>query len=273
MFKRNIKSSFYKKIFVQSPTNYIKINCKSKFEFKYDVKDVNIFSLMDKHDIENDFINVISMECKDHGKKFIHLKQSDKSSYYTMKSDFSNILEISDKFNVLVESLLKSFELQLLSVNIKEGLNYIIRSKDGSKNYISSYVDNNFKDFDVPEKYDLEVVSGTYPKFNNKIVFDGKFLKTRNYIVKFMKKPDIDKFEIEIDRKIDDVQLIYSYDMNGKIFMSNYKYQNGKYDIFFNPKKLDHFLYLKILNDSSWCKNGSNVYYSEDEVLSGLYNI
>jgi len=273
MFRKNIKSHFYRKIFVGTPPDYIRMNCKNDFEFRYSMKDIGICSMVDKYDIGNSFIDVMGIKYENHNKKFIRLKQSDKSSYYTMKSDFSNILEISDKFNALVKLLSESFDLQSLYVSIENGLNYIIRTKDESKDCIFLYVNNNFKNFNILEEYDLEVVSGIYPEFDNKIVFDGEFIKTRNYIIRLMKKVNIDEFEIEIDKKINDVRLEYSYDMNGKIFITKYKQQVDKYDILFNPKKLEHFLYLKILNNSSWCKNGSDVYYSEDEVLSRLYDI
>jgi|GEM_PF-4554793 len=272
MSDKNLKSLFYKKIILQSPKDYIRINCRNKFEFKYNVT-VNIDSIINKYDIENDFINVVSMTYRGSSTKFMYLNNSDINSYFTLKSDFSNIFEFLDKFSTLAKSLSESHKLQQLNMHIKCGLNYIVRSKDWSKDFVYLYVDDNFKDFNDLERYDFEAIIDTYSEFGNKVIFDGEFLKTKNFVIKFMKKPDINKFEIEIDKKINDVQFMYSYNMIDKVLVTNYKSQNDKYNISINPKKLEHFSYLRILSDSSWCKNGYNVAYTENEILSRLYNI
>ena len=272
MLSKSFKSRFYKKIMVQTPVNCIKINCRNKPDFQYYLKDTIVNSLTDHYDIEDYFINVASMSHCNNNEKFIDIKCGNESPCFTLKQDFSNILEILNRFNVLVESLYKSFEWKYLQFEIDYRLNHIRCCEHDSSKYVYAYVRSDFVDFDILEKYDFIVIDKPNPSSNNKITFDGRTLEMDKYIIKFINKPGFDKFTINLDSKISNItfDVPYGYYMTEPI--SHQEPKNNKYDIYFTPNKIEHFSFLRLLNDVSWFKDGFNT-YAENDILSRVYDV
>ena len=272
MFEANHKSLLYKKIILQSPESRIRINCRSKPEFLYDMKDVVVCSLTDDYNINNNFIDVVEMKHCNNGEKLINLESGSVNSYFTLKPDFSNIFEISDKFNALVESLSKSFEWKQLYLETDCVLNYIKYYERDSSKFVGVYVNGNFKDFDDLEKYDFIVTEKINPSSSGKIMFDGEFLEMDNYIIKFIKKPTFDKFIVDLDNRINDIIFEIPYEHYILKLITHYMQKNCKYNIYFRPSKIEHFLYLKLLNDINWLGNRNDI-YTEADILTKMYNI
>ena len=266
MNKRFFKSSFYKKIEVRSKESHIGINCRSKPDFLYDMKYASVRMLINWSDIKNEFINVTGIRHESPNEKFMDLNCSIKSSYFSLKEDFSNIVEISDKFDTLLEELFKSSEWQYLFFEISSKLNYIKFSVVDSQKVVRVYVRKDFENFDNLQKYDFTITEKTTRSSDNKITFDGELLETDGYIVRFTEKPEFGKFIVNLDSRIN--RLIFSapqehYETE---FMSLYKKEECKYDIYFEPSRVESFLYLNLLENISWVDSGFNSYTIEDIV-------
>jgi len=271
MFETNHKSLFYRKIMVKSDKSCIRINCRSRPEFLYDMKNVGIYSSINDHNINKDFINVVNIRHWSDNEKHIVLGLGDKNSYFALKQDFSNIVEISNKFDALVESLSKSFEWNQLFLDIGYILNHIKCYERDSSKCIYIYVRSDFRDFDVIEKYDFIVTEKTSPDSNGMVTFNGESLETDKYIVKFISKPKLAKFDVYLDNKIKNLIFKVPCDYYDPKLISYRIPKNKEYDIYFEPKKIEHFIYLKLLNNISWLSNYNN--YTEADLLARMYNI
>ena len=266
MNKRFFKSSFYKKIFIKSSEDHIGINCRSKSDFLYDMKYASVRPLIYQHDIKNEFINVTGIRHESPDEKFMDLNCSIESSYFTLKEDFSNIIEISDKFDMLLEELSKFSEWQYLFFGVSSKLNYIKFGVVDSQKVVRVHVRKDFEDFDNLQKYDFTVTEKTTQGSDNKITFDGELLETDGYIVRFTEKPKFGKFIVNLDSRINRLILSAPQEHREIEFMSFYKEENNKYDIYFDPYRIESFLHLNLLENISWADSGFNSYTVEDIV-------
>ena len=271
MDERILRSNFYKKIAIHSNESRVGINCEDGFEFLYEMKDVAVQPLIDYHDINDDLLEVNGIKHESCGKKIIELHLSIKNSYFTLKEDFSNIIEISDKFNLLLEELSKSFEWQQLFFGINFKLNCIKLSEYKSQKIVTVYVKRFFEDFYNLEKYDLIVTEKTTKGSNNKIMFDGEILETDKHVIRFVNKPKFDKFTVNLDNRINELIFSIPSDQFMPEMMSHHVPENNKYNIYFDPSRVESFIYLNLLEDISWVDEGYNN-YSETDILAKTYN-
>jgi len=271
MSEKRFKASIYKKIMVKSSGYCVKINCIDRPKFLYEIKDAKVLTSSGVYNIGNDFIYVDTMEHNNNEGKLIRIESGDRNSYFTLAPDFSNILEITGKFSTLIELMSRSFEWKHLILEPTCALNYIKCYERDLSKLVDVYVNKNFKDFDNLENYDFILTEKTNSDSSGQIIFDGEILETNNYIVKFIRRPTFDKFTVNLDSKINNVTfgVPYGYYYTPDI-ISRYILDNRKYDIHFKIIKMEHFLYLKLLNDVSWlddCDEG----YTENDILMKVY--
>jgi len=271
MIEKVFKSGFYEKIMIKSNESCVGINCESKPKFLYDMKNIGVRPLIYDYDIKNSFINVTCMKHENIDGKFINLDLCVKNSYFTLRQDFSNIIEILSKFDKLLETMSKSFEWWCLSVEIGCKLNYIRFTEFNSEKFIYVHLRRDFEDFNVLEKYDFIVTEKTSQDSDNKITYNGELLETDKYIVEFVNRPIFNKFTINLDDRINNLIFSTPYDYYKSEFTSRYDTEKNKYNIHFRPSGIESFLYLKLLKNVNWVDEGFNN-YSETDVLAKTYN-
>jgi len=236
------------------------------------MKDVNVLLPTSDYDANSNFIGVASMKFWNNRKKIMNLKCSNKNSYFNLRSDFSNVLELLGKFSTLINSMSKSFEWKHLFFETNCVLNYVEYYKRSSPKFVYVYARDDFENFDVLEKYDFIIIEKTKPSSNNRITFDGELLETDEYIIKFISRPKFSKFDVNLDNKINNITFEVPYDFYTSKLISRYIHGNSKYDIYFKPTNIEFFLYLKALNDISWFDKGISS-YTETDLLTKMYNI
>ena len=269
------KSKIYEKIFVKSLENYMLINCRSKPKFEYDMRDIKIYSGYLGTNIVDNFISIYSFG--NHNKKSkrvttMELKCCDTDSYFVLKPDFSNLPVLCHKFNELIDHLGKSNSWENLSIQIEYGFNYVKYYGTSNLNKIHIRFRSDFESFNDLQKYDFEMIKWNYPEYIGRLEFDGESLRAQKYIIKFIQKPDIGKFNIKLDDRIGEINITDAYEGNKIIITIYYNEETGKYDIYFKPSNIKQFSYLRILGDISW-HTGRHKDYVESDILTKIYGI
>ena len=264
------KSNLYKKILIKSSGNCIRINCENEPEFLYEMKDVVVYSKIEYYDIKNSFIDIVSMSHHSNGVKFINIGCSDTSSCFTLRQDFSNILDILDRFNLLIKLLSKSFRWKHLFLEIDSVLNHVKYCRRDSLENIFLHIRRDFDDFNDLQKYDFVITEKVTQNLNGKIKFDGELLETDKYIIRFTCKPTFDKFVINLDSRISSVFFEVPGGYHEPELIQCFKCADYRYDISFKPIEIKQFYYLKLLNNVSWINSGVDK-YTESDILTKVY--
>ena len=217
------------------------------------------------------FVNIISIRHGNGEKNIISTELSRESSAFTLGPDFVNLSEISNKFDMLVETLARVYEWKYLFLETGSTLNYIKHCERDSLRYVYVYVRSDFEDFDILEKYDFIITEKVIQGSSGKIVFDGETLLMGKYTVRFISKPMFNKFEIDLDGMINDIDFEVPYKYQTAEVISHRIRGNRKYNVYFRPSKIRHFLFLKLLSNISWLDGGAGDYIEED-ILTRIYN-
>jgi len=264
------KSNLYKKILIKTPRSSIKINCENNYDFLYEMKDVDVYSKIEYYDIKNSFIDIVGMRHQSDGVKFINIGCSDTSSCFTLKQDFSNILDILDRFNLLIKLLSESYRWKYLFLEVDSVLNYVKYCWSDSSEFIYIHTRKDFENFDNLQKYDFVITEKVAQNLSGKIKFDGELLETDRYNIRFMRRPAFDKFVINLDSRINSVLFEVPCVCHKSELISYFTHTDCRYDISFRPAKIEQFYYLKLLNNISWINKSIND-YSESDILTKVY--
>ena len=270
---RYLKASKYKDIIIISKADNIYINRKKEPKFIYDIKDISVDLKIDENNIGNTFISICGMQGLLENDLYLILATTKTSSYFTIEQDGSNIPVLADKFRKLNKLLRESYRFGKLYFENSSCLNYIEYSADNNSYNINVGTRSDFKDFDVLEKYDLQVFKKDYPRFKGKIICDGKFIKTENSILKFNKELPIDKFAIDLNKEINIFEFSFDDEqLEEAEFTINYLTRKGKYRVYFIPSKIEDFKYLKLV-DKIELSDVDHCDYTVSDILSYIYNI
>jgi len=269
MLLENLKANKYQKIQINSKKDTIYINCDYEPLFTYNLMDIEIIMDIDYCDIEDKFINIKYINYMKEYFTRVILTVSNKESHFTLKQDFSNLPDIIHKFKKLIKSIDNVPKWNNLSLWSTKRPNYISYSVGVPRGFYM-HVKDNFDNFYDYNSYDFEFIEGRFPKFAGKIIYDGKYLMSKKFVIKFLKLPKFNKFSFKLDKKIGTIDL-FGYNGPG-IIKFRYNVQEGKYDVYLKPEKLEHLLYLKALSDISWVDKNKNE-YCEIDILNKIYDV
>jgi len=271
----------YEKIRVDSLAGDIYINCDILREptYEYDLKKMGVdLRLKGDFSIVNKYINIQHISYFNRAKKFIEsvMRGSNDVTHFTLKSDFSNLCEIYQKFYDFIKSIIKCEKHDYISVMVDNEVNYIEKYEPYSRKNLENIVFHtkyDFADFDNLEKYDFEVYKKEFPKFKNKIIFDGRFLKTQNFIIKYNKKPPFSEFEINIDKRVTEVNFgIYVCPKRDMIFEVHYNEHKQTFDVHLCQYNVNNSHYLKALRNIDWIPP-LEATYTENDILNMIYDL
>ena len=269
------KANKYQKIQIDTGMyNSIYINCRTRPSFVYDLRDVKICTDFVRYNIEDRFMKVHSIICysEEVESPGIELRASKINSYFTLKEDFSNINEIINKFDSLIETSYKTHEWHSLSLYTNKLFNCIAYSDNGLTKNMWISIRNNFDNFNIIDEYDFIITEGEYPEFNNKIILSGGYLKTKSFIAKLNKKLSINELTVDIGDEINNIKLVDSEIFDDTILEVCYLVEKQKYNINFMPRNINQFSYLKLLNNNSIFKK-SYARYTENDIIAKMYDI
>jgi len=275
MLVKHFKADKYRKIRINSFDKIININCRTKPKFLHDLKNFKIHTEYIERNIMNNFINICSLRYFKNKTKSTEIDIVDRGfeTCFTLKPDFSNFLDIVNRFRKFIDTNFNHLKWYYTSIENEYKTNCIIRYLNEFSNKIDVCIRDDFEEFDNYGKYNYEIISGYFPEFNNKVIFDGKLLRTVNFIIKFIKKPPFDKFIVNLDKRIYKLGFITAHsNSEGCVLSSFYDKHKNFYSIYIALDKVENFLYFKILNNIDWLSK-EITYYQENDILNKIYDV
>ena len=272
MTTKFFKFKKYQKLQINSPGKKIYINCRKRPALVFNLKnDIDIEYLNNFY--KNDFIKIAYMSCSSkNSPPSVRLKNDSNNSYFAIKSDFSNFANIVDKFHKFVNTNLGCFKFNYVNIETSSKINCIVWDLTTRSSTIDLHVRDDFEKFDNFYEYNYEIISGHFKEFSGKVIFDGESLKTQNFIVKFIKKPPFDKFEVNLDKRISGLGFdICHKEGEDYVISANYNVFHDFYGIRITLDNINNFLYFKLLNDISWITK-EITYYRKSDVVSKMYD-
>ena len=263
----------YPKMQINSPDKKININCMENPALVFNSKsEIDIEHLNDYY--KDSFIRIAYM-CYPgkNGVPSVKLGNDyNNNSYFVIKPDFSNFNDIVNKFHKFINTDLNCFKFDYVNIRTHSAVNCIFWDLTVHSSTISLYVKEDFENFDNFHEYDYEFISWHFKEFSGKVIFDGESLNTPYFIVKFIKKPPFDKFEVNLDKRIRSLDFDIGHSEGEDYVISAfYNDFDDFYSIHITLDNINNFLYFKLLNDISWITK-ETLYYRKSDVASMLYD-
>ena len=270
MFTKSYRSYSTLKVEVQQHKSQIKISGENEPGIMLEYTFVN--SSLSDQGADTEFINIVGIEYRSNGKRLIKLECSNESTCFTLEQDLSNIVEIIGRFDKLAEVLFEIYKWEYLFLDTDCIFNLVKYYESNSERFVRLNIKSDFEDFNTLEKYDFIIEEKPDIALDGKITFDGETLLMGKYTVRFISKPTFGRFAIDLDDRINSISFEVPQGFYITEFMSYYKRENDKYDIYVRPTRVEQISYLRLLNNVGWFDNNvSN--YTEQDVLTKVYNI
>jgi len=257
--KQFIKGTKYRKIQVNSANVKLCINCRGNPEFLYNLRDACI-NVNSTSDIDGGDLKIVSIRLDEQIKDVCIVNILRCGRYgIILNSEFSNLYESYDKPRKFLEHIIAEWKVNDCMLDVRAQFNYFtVFTNDKGYSRADFYVQDNFKDFDVIEKYDFEFIVDVFNECDGKLIFDGESLKAENFLIKFKNKPKVKPFEVELDDIVDHVSCSFAKENNYNIF-SIKRLNNGKLQVLFEPKEISDIVYLRALSDISKLPVGEKI--------------
>jgi len=265
-----VKGKKYKKILVNSIDKKLYVNCRKIPEFVYSLNDVRLW-FDRKHDIEFDYLSISRISARKDSKNIYDLNITHCNQGILMLPDFSN-LNVYKRSKTFLSTMIDEFNVGNAFLDVCSRFNYWFYNKadKNDSGVVEFHVKSDFVDFKNLDMYDFEFVKTANQE--GRLVFDRESLKAEDFTIRFIKKPNIESFDIKLDDKIKHFVCSFWASEYDDIFIFSRNNNDGKFVVYFMPKTFEDFRFLRLLNNVHLGANGS-VSYKIEDIIQLMYDI
>jgi len=264
-----IKSNKYEKVSVNS-TMYI--NCRSRPIYSYNLKGIELW-YNKKYDIGDDNLCITKFSTGAHPGDTRRLDIDHENKGIVLLPDFSNIYYVYERIEMFLMNIFVTLKIRYGEFNPCSMFNYwsLSEANKYDSGGISVYVKSDFEDIENLDMYDFEYKRNDQGD-ERRIIFDGDTFKSNNFLLRFIRKPKIKTFDIELDSRINYVLYEFYYSSNSEIFFFLKNEEKGNYNLHFAPKTLEDFNFLRLLSNIDW-KSDREICYKREDIIQLIYNV
>ena len=271
--KHFINGTKYRKIQVNSANTKLYINCIRDPEFLYNFDDTKLDIYCNMNIRQKELkVTKISMNKLTKNICTTHITDFGEQGII-LNPEFSNLYDSYIMPSSFMRYIIDEWKVEDCVIDVCSQFNYFafFVNNDGYSR-ADFCITGNFVDFANLQKYDFEFTSKIFNEYSGKLIFDGESLRSEYFIIRFIKKPKVEPFEIKLDNIINNINCSFLKDNDDNIIWINPLNYDGKLSIDFRPKELDDIVYLRLLSDLSKFdadKHG----FDRHSLIKVLYNI